>query len=1234
MAKVTLRASGGLNKDVDPNNLQEGDYVDALNLVFDTGAGGGATAMRMYEAFSNTGITIPGTIKATFQNNDGIIYVLTRVDSVTSAIYKISATLGSYSKVLDYLHTGVSDSFVPDIKVIGNTIIWNYAEEGTLLSFFLDRIQNTTYTLDALKLQKRPPINAYTIQKSLTGTAVNFLESNDFQFAARYQYDSKEYSALSNFSQMYKGEKGVSKYTISYNFASKPTFSENIELYVRIGNNGVWRRIDTTSVATNTSFDWAGDIYEALDTVSSTKPFDAVPQNAKHIEIAKNRVFVANIQDDYSIEAKNTAITITSATETALASGDYKTYLGGTTVTATSSELSSNGTGYVKPFANNSTYAVGIAYYDSALKTRGVEPNTIHKFSTGKFTYPLIKNITVTPTSGTYQRPAWAKYIQLCFTKNISKSYVYEGYASNIFFELSATETNPTTLEVTTIKTLSQSITKNQLKDLKYFVVDLMGMFSAGNIYTYQIGDRITINTPAGLLDLKIAQQNNNLVYCEYSGGEMTNPEIPVPLNNYFEIYSPTVQQEDESLLFYESGNLIPIDDTWTGTTFTGSGTLNSNKIIGDMVFSKIEIPVYKNAPFLYNVEKPHPSEDYIVEDRVTEVICAMTTETIEGVLTTSAVSTSKFSPTWTSFGLNQDTASIIGADLISASSGSSFRVSGYYEAGYQDYTVNKINIDYKFDIDNTIVFLTGGTNPITGTVLPPAGGLRLNISTQLWRVPYDGVRNIYEKPVEFGKPSTALSTVLSSTSPATATVVASQVLPLNADINARDRFYIEITVDSSNIGDAITSSFTIKKPATGTAIKLTLNGDRTTPVERTTYNSNATVDSANQKFLIRSISNATANQRWNTSAGKPLLSSPNLSFPRRTNTIRYSGNYVPGTKINNVNSFFGLDANDVPIENGEITSLQRASRLQGNGAMLLALCLREASYVFLGEQELSQGNNAGIRALTANMIGTIRNLGNNYGLADKQSVMNYKGNIWWWDDFNKKVIKYSEQGISVPSDVFMRSYFLGQGGSGNVARFAYDPFYDMCFIGFTSNGTSVGYSDKLNRWISSYSFRTGFAESFGDKMVLFRDNIVYKSGQSGYNTFFGGTAYDTTVSFVSNTKTPVMPQNLSVWHDMNVVNYANANGVKSSLLKIDITNENGQVSELTEGNFIVEDNKLYAHILRDMNTTGSIVRANLIEGNYIVGYLNKFVVTLKDRSQSMRINSIDIEVQPISGHS
>lgn len=1234
MAKVTLRASGGLNKDVDPNNLQDGDYVDALNMVFDTGIAGGASAMRMYESFAETGVTVPGTVKATFQNSDGVIYILSRINSTTSGIYKVPTSLSTFTKVLDYPHTGVSDSFVPDLKVIGNSLVWNYAEEGTLLSFFLDRTQNASYTLADLKLQKNPPVNQFTIAKSFTGSPVSYLESNDFQFASRYQYDSKEYSVLSNFSQMYKGEKGVTKYTFQYTFSGVPSFATYIELYARVGNNGVWRRIDTKPTSTNASFEFIGDSYEALDSVSSIKQFDAIPQNAKHIEIAKNRVFLANIQDDYSMSAANTDIAITSANETALSSGTYNSYLGA--VTATSSETSTDGSGYSKPFANNSTYAVGLAFYDSALKTRGVEPNTVHKFSTGKFAYPLTKKFTVTP-GGTFVRPSWAKYVQLCFTKNVSKSYVYEGYASNIFFELNTIETNPTTLEVKQKITIIQSITDTQVKDVKSFVVDLMGMFAAGYVYTFQVGDRITIKTPlvanSGILDLKIVAQNGNLIYCEYSGGAMTNPAVPVPGNNYFEIYSPSTQQEDESLLFYEDGNLIPIDDSWTGGLFEPTGTLNSSKVIGDMVFTKFEMPVYSNAPFLYNVEKPVPSTDYIVEDRVTEALCSMVTSgeaisatldsTYNPFLNTAANKrfTQKINPLWTSLGTNQDTASIV-------ESGAGFKVSGFYETKEQDATVNKITLDYKFKITNTLTYQTVD-DPTT-----LSGGLDFSVSAQLFRVPYDNIKNVYGK-VEAVSGALFLG---GNATDSTFNVTGSQTLvmptDIQKDINANDKFYVQLEFDATLSGDVEQAVITFGKPDSGVPIKLTLNGDRTTPKVLSSYNPNAILSATNTKYLIRSISNATSNQQWNTSAGKPLLASTNLSYPRRTNSIRYSGNYIPGTSVNNINSFFGLDVNDVPIENGEIMSLQRASRLQGNGSMLLALCQREASYIFLGEQELSQGNNTSIRALTTNMIGTIRNLGNNYGLKDKGSVMNYKGNIWWWDDFNKKVIKYTDQGVMVPSDTYMRSYFLNQGGDGNIAKFAYDPYYDMCFIGFISGGISLGYSDKLGRWISTYSFRTGFAESYGDRMVLIRDSVMYKSGQGGYNAFFAGTVYETTVSFIVNTKTPVMPQYLSIWHDMNVVNYSNTNGVKSTLLKIDITNENNQVSEITEGNFLVEDNKLYAHILRDMNTTGSIVRSNLIEGNYIVGYLNKFVVTLRDRSQNMRVNSIEIEVQPVIGHS
>jgi hypothetical protein len=65
-----------------------------------------------------------------------------------------------------------------------------------------------------------------------------------------------------------------------------------------------------------------------------------------------------------------------------------------------------------------------------------------------------------------------------------------------------------------------------------------------------------------------------------------------------------------------------------------------------------------------------------------------------------------------------------------------------------------------------------------------------------------------------------------------------------------------------------------------------------------------------------------------------------------------------------------------------------------------------------------------------------------------------------------------------------------------------------------------------------------------------------------------------------------------------------------------------------------MQDGRLYAHILRDKNTTGTIVERNLIEGNAIVGALNVFSLTLKDKTQNMRINALEVDVEASSGHS
>lgn len=1232
MAKVTLRASGGLNYDMDPNNLPEGDYVSASNVIIDTGKDGGAGAMRMTESIKSTGITFTGTVKTTFQDPSGYIYVLVRSDATTARIYRINDTQTSASEILNYPHT-VSSDFLPDLRVIGDMILWNYYGTGTVLSYSIKRYSGSapeSVTADNLFLQKKTPNNVVSITKVLiSGAGVALLEQTDIQFASRYQYQSGEYSVLSNFSQMYKAEKNTSSYTITFDFSGTPTFVSSLETYCRFGNNGTWRRIDTRVIGTVTPYTWAGQVYETLDTITASKPFDAVPVNAKHLEVAKNRLFLANIQDDYQMTDANKAISISVASGTTLSAGSTKSYLGNVTALS-SSETSSNGSGYAKPFANNSTYAVGWAYYDESLKTRGVEK--FSKFTTGKFTYPILPDITLTQDAG-YSKPSWAKYIQLVYTKNISKSYVYEGYASNVYFQFTVKDKDSSTGEITTYKTLSQNVSKDDLKNEIMIVIDLMGMFRAGAPYVWQDGDRMSISivtdtatNTTTMLDLTIANQVGSSLYCKYTGGVVTSDVIPDPSKLYFEIYSPAQQQSDDTLLFYEYGNLVDIS-SWTSGSITFSSasatTFANKKLLGDMVFTTMTIPTYKDSPFLYNVVKTTPIDSNISADQVTTATGTL----LEGTMLQSGTNTSgayiatpkEANVKFTALTPNADSATL-------TTNGASIKITGFYEAGRQTPSVNFISLDWSYNYSDVLSVKTA-TPPDTSEY---TGKSEWRLYGQIYRTPYDNKENKPLAAVKFGSEillGTGGKSLDGTTTGTNTSTVKYDLNKTGQDINAKDEFYVKLRMEFNSSGDLNSASSTLSS----FSFTFTLNGDRITPKTLTSYNPTPELYEAGATVLFRSVSNATVNKQWNTSSGKPTLPAKDPVSLVRTNAIRYSGNFVAGTKINNLNSFFGLDANEVPIENGDIMSLQRASRLQGNGSMLLALCKRESSYIFLGEQELAQGNNSSIRALTANFIGTIRNMGNMLGLQDKGSVMNYKGTIWWWDNFNKKIVKYTEDGIDTPSDMFMRSSFLKQDGA---AKFAYDPFYQMCCVYLPQNGKVIGYSDRFKRWVSFYDYTLDFAESFGDKMILFKNGVVYKSLQSGtqndYNSLMG-TSYNSTIQFVLNSQLPIRPLNISVSHNCSVIDYTQSNAVKSSLLQIDISNENGQASQIYESNFLLEDNRLYANVMRDSNSGGD---NPLVAGNYIVGYLNNFLVTLKDRTQNMKINSVEVEFEPVEGHS
>ena len=136
MQKERLLASGGLNTDVEEYFLPKGDYIDAKNIVVDSGLSGGQGTIKKIEG-KNQLRTYTGTIKAACEY-DNIIYFLTRVELLLEGqptthlgyIYRLDGTtldiLVKYDhKIQDY-SGGISDNdFDPFLKKIGDILVWN-----------------------------------------------------------------------------------------------------------------------------------------------------------------------------------------------------------------------------------------------------------------------------------------------------------------------------------------------------------------------------------------------------------------------------------------------------------------------------------------------------------------------------------------------------------------------------------------------------------------------------------------------------------------------------------------------------------------------------------------------------------------------------------------------------------------------------------------------------------------------------------------------------------------------------------------------------------------------------------------------------------------------------------------------------------------------------------------------------------------------------------------------------
>ena len=819
-----------------------------------------------------------------------------------------------------------------------------------------------------------------------------------------------------------------------------------------------------------------------------------------------------------------------------------------------------------KPFANGSVYEVGYLLFDEYMRTRGVE--SVAKFETSNFAFNKY-NLSI---SKQVSFPSWVKYFQVAITKNLTKDFTYEGYASTCYFiaetsndinlsEISTTVDNRTeiqllvdeflTLEPSTrdnpelrevnsargqeirdilvkehnttiedsisirfndpnlsvvsyeknrpkssltsnVKTPvpfipSQNQKASDIKDkIKYFAVDISGMFEAERYYTFQVGDEIIGNFDndtdnSNLKTLRILAQDGSILLCDPSPIINTTKLNSVERSLYFEIYSPA--DVNQSSVFYANRDVYPISE------LIGSGEDKTISLQGDCYYNSVSLPSYGHSKFIKesNIYKSESTDAAISLDIITNNDVNMVAKSI---LTKRHEPIEDVAPELWELDLGSSGDVIINAD-------------GLY------------TIEYSARYDMHYNHTSNGVTRIAETIQV---GLLINGSS----VRYGDFQNFTTSATSLSKFSSTCSVYLNAGDSVSISHQKSDEL---------------LDVNSAPYGNAVAGAGGYPYYINGSDYKLEISKDAIASSKNLIYKKYRRGDKVfvdggisytppEKNFIIKSLSRSgKIETQWNKDYGKPFTK---YTEPSRSdfikNRVRYSGRYIDGGSSSLLSSFLFDDFSDLPVEISSINALKRTSDQQSNGTVVLAMGDRDTFSLYIDRSMVSTAAGQSLTTQSNKVIGQIYPLKGGFGCKDKMSIVRKEGKVFYYDRTEKEYVRYAREGLE-PISKKMRNYFKDK---TSVKAAYYDPFYDMIFVNF-NNLTTAAYSDKLKRWISEYDM--AFTGSFylDNNAYLFSktDDNLTKLYETRTGTDYGNFLGVETVSKIKLTSNSILPVNV-----------------------------------------------------------------------------------------------------------
>jgi hypothetical protein len=398
-----------------------------------------------------------------------------------------------------------------------------------------------------------------------------------------------------------------------------------------------------------------------------------------------------------------------------------------------------------------------------------------------------------------------------------------------------------------------------------------------------------------------------------------------------------------------------------------------------------------------------------------------------------------------------------------------------------------------------------------------------------------------------------------------------------------------------------------------------------------------------------------------------------NIGQKQLTNSIRWSNVKLPNSNVNGLSSFDALDETSVDQSSGPITTIFLSSKEANQGGRMLVLCNSGSYIALIGQQQIYSADQTPALTSSAGVLGTILPLTNMWGCISPQSVVGYKGIVFWADALNREIIQFAGDGASPISQqkagflwnqVFRNLPFDDSANSAVNIKCGINPYTFELFVtcpnpglspkqypgncgdnrinqyvgdksvsyvyNWQSNSWQGAYEDNPDQWIrvgdDVFTVGSQYTPSLGLKLLKEFDNKTGQFNQLGVNTGW------VTVPFASEYPATIEPLALILMGQpttLSSIVYARDNSTN-------VNNNLTQVTKILNSNFDMREGEMFSSVYRNRLSNNATTNTEYDTQNLLGDRIRSKTIWAQINLQTgdqISLQGIRLEVKQSSGH-